>query len=573
MAGRDLSIGNISFNTINGSQSSNGNNRTHSSGLIFNSDSKVSLGKGVMLEGVNKEALLEFIQKAGLSFDNIRDAKFVTLDNGKIGISIVMKPEKGNTTTLTFDKDNGGLLEHSTQNKQGVITTTSYDDENVKSINIKQGDRTLTADNLSRILKSISDKGSFEYTYNDETVRPSRVLEQLTDGTRILHQGGQKVTTKPDGTTTTEVDNLTSKLQDILDDSKTKSTTAPKSLDSSLLSDFDFLKIKIPRRERSPKSIAKAIQRIFYASASSPNRSQKLQQALALINSSNVDWVIYEYKVLTNRDLFADVKIVFKNSPNTLKAYNRHFAQVQYGKYGVNMNFKNQHSVVSNKYHKGDPHSVVQDGTIITVTNKKTGKSRQIDLDVLLKKYPNARDRARVIKQLQSLPGEVLMDIAIETDSFIPAKEGEQVSVGGGMACNAAGYYSGSTDTIHLDSNGSTQTLVHEMGHAVDFNGRVNNTSSVLNDRNFKRLFNEEMRNFIAAGNQRYVYTPDGNGSGTRGSYATANEKEMFAECYTLLMTGNCGSKAVIERYFPRCLAYINNKIEQNRSLSDSYRH
>ena len=191
-------------------------------------------------------------------------------------------------------------------------------------------------------------------------------------------------------------------------------------------------------------------------------------------------------------------------------------------------------------------------------------------MDKLLKNYPNASDREKIIKDLQSLPGEVLMDIANETDSFIPAKDGEVVTVQGGASCNAAGYYKVSNDTLHINPNNGAQTLTHEIGHSVDFNGIKTNTSSVERNKTFMKIYNQEMRQFIAAGNKQYIYSDKNR---QREAYCTANPKEMFAECYTLLMTGNCGSKSTIEKYFPRTLAYINQLVDYNRSQSAKFRH
>ncbi|MCM1339339.1 MAG: hypothetical protein NC191_06685 [Muribaculaceae bacterium] len=569
MAGRDFSLDNLNLKAIvQTSQLDGGNTNavTGKQGAIFEG-STFELGKGVTIEGMNPEDLGKLLKKAGLPTDNLQDAKLIKLDNGAIAIAVNLKPNNGNTTYLVFDKGEGTLVEHSTTSKKGITTTTAYDGDDVKFIQIRQNGQTITADKLSRILKRESKEGTVEYTYGDETVIPAKIIEKLFNGTVITRQNGEKVTTTPDGKTTTETDNQTRRKEEVEQNDSTNSTQTPKPIDISKLR--DITKIKIPQKKREPKEIAKLLKKLFFASSSSPNRSQNLKRALAMIDSSNVDWVIYEYKVLTKRDLFADLKSVFKNDPQTLKAYNKHFTQIQYGKYGIKQTFKKQNSVVSNKHHKGDPYSVIREGTIITVKNKKTGKTRQIDLDVLLKNYPDAKDRARMINQLQQLPGEVLMDIAIETDSFIPMKTGDVVNVDGGASCSAAGFYRSSNDTVHLDQYGGTDTLVHEMGHAVDYCGK-SNKSSVASSKKFVRIFNEEMRKFVAAGNRRFVY---GDEKRDPSAYATANEREMFAECYTLLMTGKCKSKNVIEKYFPKCLEYINKQIELNRNQRDSYRH
>lgn len=538
------------------------------------------------ITGGNKKAVQEFLNNLAGASERIQQTRATTLDNGEAGMTVNYKPDKnGNATTVTYRKADGSIVKYHVQHKDLTSTTTTYDNEDTIASKIVKKDGTLDVDALGRLLKRVSNRKDdneniTEYTYHDDNnTKPSKIKVQLRDGTVIVFESGKKIITNPDGKTKVEEDSTTT------DPGKVISRLIKPSRDSvengSRTEDIDSItgKLKSSLDRNSEKNVresarkaATELKSLIYQKGASSRLKNLKEVIYSQLNSNNIDWVLYEYKKLTKHDLFSDLEKVLANVPNDFSTINKHLAEVQYKKYGVNLNFKNNNSTVSNKHHKGDPYSVTQNGTIMTITNKKTKQTRQINLDVLLNAYPNARERATLIKQLQQLPGEVLMDIAIETDSFVPLRDGEVVNVGNGGRCQAAGYYSPSDDTIHLNPNKPVQTLVHETGHSVDFNGR-NNTSSVLRDKEFKKVFNSEMQAYLSAGNQRYIYDPSGHSSSPGNLYATANEKEMFAECYTLLMTGNCNSKDVIERYFPRTLAYINQKIERIRNTSDDFRH
>lgn len=314
------------------------------------------------------------------------------------------------------------------------------------------------------------------------------------------------------------------------------------------------------------EQIAKNLHDIIYSK--DWNRGQQLLKLLKEnADPVNINLIIEEYKNLTGgRDLQEDANIV-SCSINDYRI-NKLFDSL--------LHFKNLNTSINNKYWQGDSHNVVREGSVFTITNNKTNEMRQIDLVELLKNFKTSEERNKFVKKLQEMPAEVLMDIAAEQQSFICLNGKTVVSTENGAGCNAAGYYSSGTDqvAVHIQglySMGFIDTLVHEMGHALDYNKQNgNNNSSATNNEYYLQIFNEEMEEYLAAGNKRYVY---GEFHLTNSTYATANEREMFAECYALLMTGDCSSKKVIEKYFPRMLSYVKQLIEHNRSLSDSVRH
>jgi len=96
----------------------------------------------------------------------------------------------------------------------------------------------------------------------------------------------------------------------------------------------------------------------------------------------------------------------------------------------------------------------------------------------------------------------------------------------------------------------------------------------------FNNIFKEEMNAYLAAGHTRYnskvgdfdnCYFREGGGRYS-SKYATYDEQEMFAECYAMLMTGECKSRDLIEDFFPKTLQVIAKHIEYVRSLPDDVR-
>ena len=95
-------------------------------------------------------------------------------------------------------------------------------------------------------------------------------------------------------------------------------------------------------------------------------------------------------------------------------------------------------------------------------------------------------------------------------------------------------------------------------------------------------MFEKELKKYIASGKVQYSYekgfepsctnTKDGH-LDYNTAYATANEKEMFAECYTLMMLGYCQSKDHILKYFPETFKVAGKLIAEIRQKSDTERY
>ena len=111
--------------------------------------------------------------------------------------------------------------------------------------------------------------------------------------------------------------------------------------------------------------------------------------------------------------------------------------------------------------------------------------------------------------------------------------------------------------------------LVHELGHALDYSGKINRASTANNKR-YMAAFKKELDNYKKKGNVQYDYNDRRTWkSGDEYNYCTANERELFAESYTLAMTGNCRSKSVITKYFPETFKIALEIINETRTKSD----
>jgi len=376
-----------------------------------------------------------------------------------------------------------------------------------------------------------------EFKYFGDSTTIKEIFEQFEDGTVITYTDGLKIIQNSIGEISVE---------------KNSSTSTSEKLNDSISDNYDI--------ETEAKNIANNLRNIIYSD--DWNRGTQILKILENeTDPVNIQLIIEEYKKLTGgRDLQSDANIV-SGFINDFRI-NELFDSL--------LHFENLNTSVNNEYWQGDSHNVVREGSIFTITNNETNETRQIDLTELLKNCKSSKERNELVKQLQKIPAEVLMDMAAEQSSLIILDGKTVLDMGNGASCTAAGYYAPGSDQVAIYPDSSIGTIAHEMGHALDYNSlNGNNQSSVRNNQYYLEIFNEEMEEYLADGNKRYVY-----GEYTDISkYATTNEREMFAECYTLLMTGDCNSKKIIEKYFPRMLSYVKQLIEYNRNQSNNIRH
>ena len=229
--------------------------------------------------------------------------------------------------------------------------------------------------------------------------------------------------------------------------------------------------------------------------------------------------------------------------------------------YKSNLSIKN--SQIKNQYYTGGLYDIEFSGLDVTVKNQSTGKTHKLNLYLLLDNMSD-KEIVNFLLYIQKQPGEVLEDLAIEMDDIL-SPTGRDMHVRDNQAFVAGGYYSPSSDSM-VTSSGS---LVHELGHAVDYSGKIN-TSSTANNKKFMATFKKELENYKKAGNVQFNYDDEKTWkSGDEYNYCTANERELFAESYKLAMTGNCRSKNVITKYFPETFKLALEIIKETRQKSD----
>ena len=322
------------------------------------------------------------------------------------------------------------------------------------------------------------------------------------------------------------------------------------------------------------------------------NDSKQFIANLNMIDFEHAPFIFAAYKKATEGgDLISDIK------SSDLDDRTKQYAAVhlnEFIKQYTTTNFTNKQSSVQNSNYRGANFTVSLNGTEINIKNS-AGETSSIDLADLLKNT-TVYERAALEKTISELPGEVLWDLSKECSRI---KINDNPFTIKGSDFREAGHYSSRDDDITIidaglynfpnllskDVNKSFNTtslrevVIHELGHAIDYNGYLKNSPS--SENSFKDTFEQELKGYLAAGKVQYKYEPDfiktvDIDQGTidfNTCYATASEREMFAECYTLLMNGDCKSKEHIEKYFPKTLQAAKALLQEIRAKNDFERH
>lgn len=303
---------------------------------------------------------------------------------------------------------------------------------------------------------------------------------------------------------------------------------------------------------------------------------EQLSKYLTDITSDNIDDLERTFKEKTGKHLSdAIVKINNNTLPflrsDKLKTLLNHLEKCWEKHYGYVENYRNDNADVKNEWHIGDPYSVAQDGDNLIAVNQKTGLTSIINLEEYLQNF-DLNEKAKMKSLIQKLPGEVIEDLAVEMhhldgkntleERFIDRPLEKIANLTGISDFERGGYYDPLFDAITI-KNIDTRTIVHELGHAVD-HCRLSYQTDF--DQQFDKVFDKEMEIYKQKGNKTFSYHKS-NGA----AYCTANKKEMFAECYTLLMTGEDKSKDCILEHFPETLNVVRQMIIEQRK-SDNRR-
>lgn len=204
----------------------------------------------------------------------------------------------------------------------------------------------------------------------------------------------------------------------------------------------------------------------------------------------------------------------------------------------------------------GKTYLVSAENRTFKIKEKDTGEETVIDVNGIVDDNESA-DKLWVV--MKNLPVSVLKDFNVECGKLadIESWEGNR-DMGNNRIID--GLYMSNEDEIKTDEK--FLTLVHEIGHSLDFRPRwFMNRSTAKYDKEFLKAFNEEMKEYEKSEKKRYDDSPGNE------NYCTKNEVEMFAECYTFLSTGNNNSRAIIAEYFSGTLAQVKRIMDENRSL------
>lgn len=291
-------------------------------------------------------------------------------------------------------------------------------------------------------------------------------------------------------------------------------------------------------------------------------------------NCSNYAEYRYEWEYLTGRISFESD---FMNSNLSLKnkakynmlVYQEACERFAEGNFVPNLKIENV--TTKNEYYKSNMVYDVQFGKLfepIIIKNQTTGRQRTLDLSNITKEM-SLIDKRILWSQIQTYPAEVLEDMAIELQ-HVEGHSGNEKEL---RVDNFDGLYRGDDSCVIFNSNWK-DTNVHETGHAIDYTYRTGSNSNETAKSSFFEAFEQEINNYKAKGNQCFIKGENGNSTGLDGyyNYCTYNEREMFAECYTLLMLGDCNSKECILKHFPNCLREAKKILEEIRKMPDDIR-
>ena len=250
-------------------------------------------------------------------------------------------------------------------------------------------------------------------------------------------------------------------------------------------------------------------------------------------------------------------------------------------KSGYKRHLKIEDSQVKNAKlnYNGDVYSIEFNDFNVTIHNKTKDRTITLNLSNLLNGMER-KEKVKFMKNIQKLPGEVLEDLAIEVDRINSSQGQDMHTVSSNPEFTAGGYYAGMQDEITTGS----QSLVHELGHAVDYQGvgnldGKNNYSRVEKNQNFKRAFEIGLERFKKAGFKRYDYNNKNTWSSPlevlsqRSNYCTSNVRELWAELYQALTTGTCKSMNTIIEFFPEAIEEGKKILNEIRAESETARH
>ncbi|MCQ2739584.1 MAG: hypothetical protein MJ237_05080 [bacterium] len=500
------------------------------------------------LKGINLKCLVDFLNELKqLS----ADIEYCISDEN--GISTVVKDENGTEIKQCYDK-NGKFLR---TEQQGTYNNNGKTEHGILISNVDGSISFKTKISVSDIFKpiTISVEYQFKNAEDFKNSKPSRIIRNNSQIEEITYQSnGNRATsqTRINGVLSSEkIYNQNGLVKEEKDYNDGK-------LSSRIVTEYNG---KTKTRETTYYDDGKKNEKTYNENGSVKEEKDYNE------NNKLTTYIKYENGKIKNKDLYNNGTIMIhaEFDENGQTIYEEHYNEQ--GILECRIWYENGtetkrtvHSQTDNKYHKGDVYNTTFTYNLITIENCNKNITKQINLNTLLGRF-NANVRQTIFNVLKRMPGEVLMDLAIEIDCFLPDDNLSRV-----------GCYIPLFDQIFLTiENGvDPETILHELGHAVSY---TKDDYCPEEDSTYTRIVDSEMKNYLKDGNKKYGDGKDGRTSSDGSVYATASYNEMFAECYTLLMQGSCQSGDIIEKYFPRTLAYVNDKVNQIRNLKETVRH
>lgn len=192
---------------------------------------------------------------------------------------------------------------------------------------------------------------------------------------------------------------------------------------------------------------------------------------------------------------------------------------------------------------------IITNGEQIRIIDETKKESFNLDLSTLVidneenlvqeEGWETTSENQKIKDIIKSQPGDVLIDIAKETDKI-------------GQLNIENGCYLYDNETILAQPRSST--LVHELGHAIDTIPGFFGAKNLSKDKDFLKIFNEEKKNFESQNLSDQQ----------KSSEYLMNPTEFSAEAKMLTTTIQAASKSerahTLQLYFPKSIAYINSQ-------------
>lgn len=292
----------------------------------------------------------------------------------------------------------------------------------------------------------------------------------------------------------------------------------------------------------------------------------------ALLENLNLTCTLYKEDT-GGRNLERDImdSNLDKNIKNKILALFKKDASQLMVKYNPKKQSKNN-SIKNEHYVSQFSYDVQYNGSIITIYNKTTKTQSKINMNNMFSSMTEI-DKARMKLLFQELPAEFLEVLSNEQHYIRSSNDCDMNIIPENPEWIAGGYYKTAEDRVV--TNFDREIIIHEVGHALDNCILSGNRPVYYSDNNvkFKVTFENCMIKYEKAGFIQYSYAKNYSRKDKTSNYCTANEKEMFAECFTLLINGDCQSKEVILKYFKPCLDVVKEMYLKIIKLPPEKRH